>query len=245
MPFYLGLSLLSNRSPGQNSEPGNSEEPGRLSTALSIEARRILGLLSNREVKEASLVRETGGRPYFTDRGGDFSISHSKRAAAVTLIGGGYRTGCDIQYMSPRRDFRGISGRFFHPPEQDHIADGGSDEEMGRRFYALWTLKESFLKLRGLSIAEISGTPVFFPDTPAQDPAGRTAVNFPIFFLGELEGNGGERYMAAAALEGWPAGGGEFPQPVLRWFSEETLRLINIAEIKAELSPAKTVKPKT
>jgi hypothetical protein len=197
-------------------------------------------------VKEASLVREAGGRPYFTDRGGDFNISHSKRAVAVTLIGGEYRTGCDIQYMSPRRDFRGISGRFFHPPEQDYIAAGKSNEEMSRRFYALWTLKESFLKLRGLSIAEISGAPVFFPGTPVRDSAGRTTVNSPVFFLGEFAERNGERYMAAAALESWPVGRtGKFPQPVVRWFSEETLPLISMAEIKAELSPAKTVRPKT
>jgi hypothetical protein len=207
---------------------------------LSAEARRILGILSGGEVKEVSLIRENGGRPYFTDRGGDFSISHSRRAAAVSLIGGGYRTGCDIQHEDQRRDFRGISRRFFHPAEQDYIAAGDS-EEMRRRFYAVWALKESFLKLRGLSIADISGVPVFSPNMPA-------IVNMPMtFFLGELGGNDGERYMMAAALEPFPARekSGPFPQPVFRWFSEETLPLISMAEIKAELSPANTTRPRT
>jgi hypothetical protein len=208
MTFYVGLSLLSN-------------EPGRRSAALSAEARRILGLLSGGGITEASLVREAGGRPYFTDRSGDFSISHSRRASAVSFMEAGCRTGCDIQHEDQRRDFRGVSRRFFHQAEQDYIAAGDS-EEMRRRFYAVWALKESYLKLRGLSIADISGAPVFSPDSPP--PA-----NAPMaFFLGELGAAGGERYMAAAALESFPAreesGPFQYPaQPVLRWFSGETL----------------------
>jgi hypothetical protein len=251
MSFYVGLSFLSNDQSVARESCGevesfrrDPEKRGLLSAALSAEARRILGLLSDREVKEVSLIRETGGRPYFTDRYGDFSISHSRRIAAVSLIcGGGYRTGCDIEYMNPRRDFQGISRRFFHPVEQDYIAAAGDGGEMCRRFYAFWVLKESFLKLRGLPVAEIAGTPVFSLNVPAlmlQDTAS-------VFFLGDLGGSGGERYMAAAALETWPAGerSGPFPQPAFRWFSEETLPLNSIAEIKAELSPAKTVRPKT
>jgi hypothetical protein len=195
-------------------------------------------------VKEVSLIREPRGRPYFTDRCGDFSISHSRRLAAVSLIpGGGYRTGCDIEYMNPRRDFPGISRRFFHPAEQDYIAAAEDREEMRRRFYAFWVLKESFLKLRGLSVADIGRTPVFSLNAPALIPRDIAAA----FFLGELGGNGGERYMAAAALEAWPAGerSGPFPRPTFRWFSEEVLPLNSITEIKAELGPAKTTGPKT
>jgi hypothetical protein len=59
-------------------------------------------------------------------------------------------------------------------------------------------------------------------------------LSFCLYELGELPA----RYVLAAVREG------EGNAPGIRWFSQETLPLISIAEIKAVLSPVTTVRPK-
>ncbi|MFP3042904.1 4'-phosphopantetheinyl transferase superfamily protein [Treponema primitia] len=218
MAFYLGLSLLSNTK----------------RELQSREARRILGLLSGRELDPESIGQETGGRPYFTDRPGDFNISHSNRAVAVSLVSQ-RRIGCDIQYINPRQDHLGVAKKFFFPRELEYIAAAADTAERARRFCSLWVLKESFLKLRGLSVFNMLKTPEFVIDDP--NPPGQAPLEFRLWQFGKTEG---EQYMLALAREKAP--GDEVVQ--VRWFSEETLPCISMAEIKAVVSPENTVSPK-
>jgi hypothetical protein len=259
--FYIGLSRLSTP----------RKTPGEKREALSSEARRILGILD----REGPLAIEAGGRPYFADFHADFNISHSRDMAALafsaprpaprpeTFGSGGkagegagegkrrlFRVGCDIQYVNLRRDCGLIAERFFSRAERDFAAAGG--DEGKRRFYMIWTLKECWLKLQGLSVFDMGKTPVFYAGPPRgeRNAAGEAAD----FYLYELEG-AGERYMLAAARERSPAplpGPGASAAylrresgPVLRWFSETTLRVSSIDAIYAELIPEKTAMPKS
>ncbi|MDR2133542.1 MAG: 4'-phosphopantetheinyl transferase superfamily protein [Treponema sp.] len=232
-----------------------SGSPGGKKNAPGSGARRILGIL-DREVsdRETPIAREAGGRPYFTDFHADFNISHSRDMAAVAFSGAGspppvfpprpgqngrpFRVGCDIQYMHPRKNRAAIAERFFSGAERDRIAAAGGN----RLFYMIWTLKECWLKLRGLSVFDMGKAPVFCVGTaPGERGAGEPP---PVdFYLYELEGEG-ESYMLAAARE---RGYGSPPSapPVLRWFSETTLRVSSIDEIYAAPSPEKTAMPKS
>jgi hypothetical protein len=232
MSSYMGLSrlLASQDSPGRT---GTGES---LRTLQSREAGRILERLEGREIPPGTIQREAGGRPCFSDGHADFSISHSRRAAAVfysTLRSPGtglvLRTGCDIQYVHPRKHYT-IARRFFHPPEQGYIDSAPEEPERILRFYRIWVLKECFLKLWGLSVFRMRDTPAFILDGPAPAAA-------PLrFYLYELGNAASGSYLLAAGQEapGQDPAGHSPDQPgppELRWFSEETLPLISMREI--------------
>ena len=216
MSYYLGLSILS-----------TIHDTG-------AEARRILSLLEDRPLAENDIAREAQGRPFFPGREVDFNIAHSGGLTAVSHIRGkNLRTGCDVERIRPRAGAGKIAEEFFGAPERDYISQSGFDEA---KFYALWTLKECFLKLRGLSVFDMAACPSFIG---AQGEFAFGASSPLSFCLYELSGGAGERYMLAAALEGT-----EQQPPELRWFSQSFLTCKKIAEIKAAPSPAETVRPK-
>ncbi|MDR0455825.1 MAG: 4'-phosphopantetheinyl transferase superfamily protein [Treponema sp.] len=205
---------------------------------LSAEARCMLSQFEGRPVLADDIARETGGRPFFPDSDTDFSISHSGSLAAVSLVKGkNLRTGCDVELVRPRSRAREIAEEFFSAPERDYIESQGRFDEA--RFYGIWTLKECFLKLRGLPVFDMAGAPSFICSCGGQFAFG-AAVSSPLSFnLYELSGNAGGRYMLAAAFEGTEN------EPVeIRWFSQESLACKSIANIKAAINPAETVSPK-
>jgi hypothetical protein len=125
-----------------------------------------------------------------------------------------------------------IAKQFFSPSEQDYI---NQDET---RFFAIWVLKECYIKLKGLSVFDMAAAPSFIHSS------GRLRLQFddeiPLsFFLYSLDGGPGKQYMLAAAVEGK----GEF-RPEIQWFSQDFLPVSSIAEINAAHRPALTVRPK-
>jgi hypothetical protein len=225
-PFYIALSLLSNHT-------GNLKA-GKL---LHIEGRRMLGELTGSPIDDDTMTLEENGRPRFARGRGDFSISHSGAAAAVawttdTL----FRTGCDIQYMKAGRSFGDIAEACFSSFEQDYIFS--HKEDRMTRFYEIWVLKESYIKLRGLTIFDMPQVPSFidggnFSFTETKQPSSQ---KLPLCFYLYKLGDGSESYMLASALEGEGI-------PELRWFSQCSLPLKSMAAIKAAVSPEKTVIP--
>jgi phosphopantetheinyl transferase len=218
---------------------------------LSAEARRILSMCEGRPITEDDIAREQTGRPFFRSHEGkdpdtDFSVSHSGALTAVSLVRGkNLRTSCDVERVRPRSGAQEIADFFFTVPERDYIASGGRFDET--RFYEIWTLKECFLKLRGLSVFDIGRTPSFISGV---EPAVRGSYTFdfigvsPVMFnLYELTGC--ERYILATAIEPQPSGecrvepavrgspfeGTELEQPEIRWFSQDYLACKSIANI--------------
>jgi hypothetical protein len=230
--FSLGLSLLTD-SHRQNLRAGRSGE-----------GQRVLRLLDRDHTGNAVIRTETLGRPYFADCHADFNISHSRFLAAVSFrrdrnprSGLPYRTGCDVEYLNPRQTTHNerIIRRFFDPEEQSYINASATGLEYQRRFFRIWTLKECFIKLKGLSVVAMPEAPVFSlaPDFPlaAMDTKARSASyrlnrnsrNNPslVFYLFELGTEQTDQYILATAWETNPE---ENPQaPELRWFSPETL----------------------
>jgi 4'-phosphopantetheinyl transferase len=196
----------------------NEAKRQRLKAETRAEARRILSLLEDRPLEESDIAREAQGRPFFPDREDvGFNIAHSGALAAVSYIRGkNLRTGCDIEQIRPRARAREIADEFFSVPERDYVSQGGFDEA---RFYEIWTLKECFLKLRGLSVFDMAACPSFINAQGADAPcAFAFDAAAPLsFYLYEL-GSADERYMLAAALEG-----PEQQPPEIRWFSQASL----------------------
>ena len=62
------------------------------------------------------------------------------------------KVGVDVERMDRKRGFLDIADRFFSPSEARALrALPASDQT--RRFFACWTLKESYIKARGLGLA--------------------------------------------------------------------------------------------
>jgi len=168
-----------------------------------------VSFFEGRPLKKGEILREENGRPYFSDRHADFNISHSGAMVAVSHIKDGkLRTGCDIQLIRTRANTMRIAKQFFSPSEQEYIVHNQT------RFFELWTLKESFLKLRGLSVFDMASAPSFIDDSGnlrLVDGAWQLS-----FFVCTLDA-AGQQYMLAAALEG-----AEGIQPEIHWLLEET-----------------------
>jgi len=238
MSYYINVSILSNR----QDNPHRTERQEK----LSAEARRILSQLEGRPITNKDIAREAGGRPFFLnrkvqDRDTDFSISHSGALTVVSLVSGkSLRTGCDVELVRPRAGAGKIAEEFFTAPERDYIESAGSFDIT--RFYQIWTLKECFLKLRGLSVFDMAGVPSFISGEDScrgQFKFGASGASPVLFNLYELSGSAGKRYMLASAIEGT-----ETEQPQIRWFSQDSLDCKSIAKINAAPSPAETVRPK-
>ena len=220
-------------------------------TLMSIdptaEGRRILSILEGRPLAEQDILKDDNGRPYFSDnyaKAGsiDFNISHSGNMAAVSLVKGtGLCTGCDVQLVKNRTNTLKIAERFFSNSEVKYIL---SQKEKGNdaAFFEIWTLKECYIKLRGLSVFDIDKVPSFFYENGDGAESGSFAFytdnTAPLsFYLYKLSDKAGTVYIMAAAIEGAEL------QPSIQWFSESTLPCKSIAEIKAAPSPAVTVSP--
>jgi phosphopantetheinyl transferase len=225
MSYYLNLSVLSN-----NLKKIQNIQKTEHKKRLSAEAWRILSQCEGRTLTNEDIAREAGGRPFLPGSDTDFSISHSGDLAAVSLVRGkGLRTGCDVELVRPRPKAREIAEEFFTAPEREYIESGGGFDLT--RFYQIWTLKECLLKLRGLSVFDMNGTPSFINDAESRfrgtfreqfkiDVVGVSPV---LFNLYELTGAGDERYIAATAIAG-----GEERQPEIRWFSRDSLAVCKI-----------------
>ena len=221
--YYIGLSLLSNNRYG-------AAERRQL---LSAEGLRVLSLLEGRAPGTDEIAREENGRPFFPDRHADFNISHSGNMAAVSLVSGQgrhgetmqIRTGCDIQLIKPRVKMREIAEEFFSAAERDYIFSSDGDRCEAARFFQIWTLKESYLKLRGFSVFDMGKAPSFVCGG-SLEPLTFNAEAPLSFYLYEISGPC-ERYMLAAAFEGVGA-----TQPEIRWFSQPASERLFFCEIK-------------
>jgi len=238
--FSIGLSLMSS----------NLQRGRQRRELFSAEWRRILSIMTGRSLSDSDIMLEEKGRPYFTDGRDDFNISHSGALTAVSLASGEkLRVGCDVELVKPRTGTIRIAEEFFSTQEKDYVI---ASEKSQTAFFEIWTLKECYLKLRGLSVSDMKHTPSFvckknenfnFAFSAATSTATDAVTDKPLtFYLYELKGATGEWYILAAAIDGVIEGKGQLP-PEMRWFSQSTLRARSIAEIKAARSPAETVSP--
>lgn len=80
-----------------------------------------------------------------------FNLSHTRGLIAI-LIADGVEAGVDVEEIRPMDQAIEVAARFFAPAEVDDLrlleADAARD-----RFFQYWTLKESYIKARGLGLS--------------------------------------------------------------------------------------------
>ena len=241
---------------------------------LSAEAWSILSEFAPPEpdgkpLKKENISKGENGRPFFLNKSPgnsqakenspidfnmDFNISHSENMVAVSFVQNKnektvLRTGCDIQLIKPRANADGIAEDYFTQAERDYIFQDGKTQAGEVRFFHIWSLKECFIKLKGLSVFNMAEVPSFIhPDASSRHKAAGsnktsdcfcfcTKTPSPItFYLYELF-DLSESYVFVTAIETHSIEGSiEKPfniQPQICWFSHPSLTIKKIAEINS------------
>jgi 4'-phosphopantetheinyl transferase len=79
-----------------------------------------------------------------------FNLSHT-RGMAVLAVTAAAEIGVDVESIDRRVEVLALSERYFSAREHEQILQL-SDRQQRERFFAVWTLKEAYLKARGLGL---------------------------------------------------------------------------------------------
>jgi len=117
--------------------------------------RTILSRYSDRPPESWVFAANAHGRPEIAGddpaaRGLVFNLSHTD-GLIVMGVTGGQALGVDVERLA-RRVPLGVAGRFFAPEEVEAL-HALPIRQQRRRFLDYWTLKESYIKARGMGLA--------------------------------------------------------------------------------------------
>jgi len=125
-----------------------------------VRLRRLVGraalrIALGRELDRApaSLRFTTGphGKPALEDGDVHFSTSASADDCLIAITGLG-PLGVDVEHVVPRRELDRIAATRFASREAESIARLDGDRRL-RAFYRCWTVKEAYLKARGIGLS--------------------------------------------------------------------------------------------
>lgn len=124
--------------------------------AARILLRSVLAQYATLQPADWRFETNRFGRPHIANtdapRGLTFNLSH-KPGCVTCLIGASRELGVDVEDSGAgRANFLEIAGRFFSYPEAAALRDL-PDGPRRQRFYELWTLKESYMKARGVGLS--------------------------------------------------------------------------------------------
>lgn len=116
------------------------------------------GILISRGLSELGLdekqmhcQRTESGKPYFAGYPDiHFNVSHSGNMALAVF--GSAPVGCDIEKIDVP-DLN-IAQKFFCAEEYEYIITAADKPEQAKRFFRLWTLKESYVKATGHGLSQ-------------------------------------------------------------------------------------------
>ncbi len=134
------------------------ERQARIETAKRPETKASLlaaGLLLNTVMKQEygisafEVATASHGKPYLVGRGDiHFNLSHSGTVAVCTVSD--TEVGVDIEKTEAPHDMMGVANRFFSLLECNAMLMSHNPKEA---FCRLWTLRESYVKMRGMGFA--------------------------------------------------------------------------------------------
>ncbi|MBL9083382.1 MAG: 4'-phosphopantetheinyl transferase superfamily protein [Planctomycetales bacterium] len=132
-------------------------ERDRRSFAVShVLLRRVLSRYAPLAPAEWRFDFNTWGKPRIAnpnlERAVYFNLSHTRGAA---LVGVSYDSeiGVDIEQTERDASCVELADRYFSPTEVRALRELPSSSQQRERFFELWTLKESYIKARGMGLA--------------------------------------------------------------------------------------------
>lgn len=102
-----------------------------------------------------SFTENSFGKPFIDagqlDRPLYFNLSHSRDRLVLAVSRCEY-TGVDVEYSSRKRRVSRLASRYFSSAETDWLLSLSPSQQQ-QAFYQLWTLKEAYIKARGMGLA--------------------------------------------------------------------------------------------
>ncbi len=122
-------------------------------------ARSMAGRALGAEPSEVRIEVEEKGRPSIAaPERLSLGLTHTRDYAACALSRGSI--GLDLEELGRKGELRGVEEIAFTPSERAAV-EGLSGPERELPFFVIWTLKEAFLKLKGMGVPEIERAPSF------------------------------------------------------------------------------------
>lgn len=94
------------------------------------------------------------GKPFIANVGAShiqFSLSHTQ-GMQLLAVGNNQPLGCDVEWRSGKVRGPEIAGRFFSALEVERLS-AQADDAQAFQFFDYWSLKESFIKAKGMGLA--------------------------------------------------------------------------------------------
>lgn len=130
-------------------------EARRRALAVRLLAHRALAWLD--PAQSWSIAHRAGGQPHLSDTTLAISLAHSGEWVACAL-GRVAALGVDLEALQPRPRLLAFARRFYSGREVSGLERLGDAERL-RAFHDIWTLREAWLKARGLGLADYRRAP--------------------------------------------------------------------------------------
>ncbi|PIE18413.1 MAG: 4-phosphopantetheinyl transferase [Proteobacteria bacterium] len=118
--------------------------------------RTTLGERLGRPAEALRFVHNRWGAPRLDPAAGDgrlrFNLSHTHGLVALAVVGEGVEVGVDVELTERRSRTVEIADRFFAPAEVEALRRLPAERRRDR-FFDYWTLKEAYIKARGMGLA--------------------------------------------------------------------------------------------
>jgi len=118
-------------------------------------ARLVLALYTGSEPEDLEFDVNEYGKPSVRAQAGKpcpgFNLSHTHGMVALA-VAQEQDIGVDVEDTRRSADWLGLTGKVFTPAEQADLWSLAPDDRK-QRFYELWTLKEAYIKARGMGLS--------------------------------------------------------------------------------------------
>lgn len=169
--------------------------------------RTVLSRYADVAPERWRFIENAYGRPEVSEpekeRGLRFNLSHTN-GLVVCLVARDREVGVDVEDRERHGDLLEVADRFFSPYEVDALRALPEGEQL-ERFFSYWTLKESYIKARGMGLSLPLSQFSFLLDREADgigirlDPSLEDAAERWQF----TAMSHGRRHAIAAAVESW------------------------------------------
>lgn len=125
------------------------------SLAGRVMLRKLLSLYTGLPASSLIFATQAFGKPFIAGPPAGASISFNvsySNDSIVCVVGRYAKIGIDIEDSAPDLDFTSIARQFFSPEEQSWINDHARNDRK-QAFYAIWTLKEAYVKATGKGLS--------------------------------------------------------------------------------------------
>lgn len=126
-----------------------------LYVAAHVFLRQVLSRYANIPPKDWQFVNNIYGKPAITNSGYEwlqFNLSHTQDRVACAVTRN-RAVGVDVEQHKRLDDLRSLCHYAFSPIEAEQVLSTPCREQQEQRFFSYWTLKEAYIKARGMGLS--------------------------------------------------------------------------------------------